>query len=263
MLELWWAFAMVGAVAGFIAGLLGVGGGLIMVPAFASLFAWAGVAEAELMHLALGTSMASIVATSSASMMAHQAKGAVLWSVVWPMTPGIVLGAYLMTLLVSGLSGTLLSTLFFVFMVLIALHMLANKKPKPSRQLPSSPLLTLVGSVIGGVSSLFSIGGGTLSLPFLTWCNVALPKAIGTSAGLGLPIALAGSIGYMVNGFSAQPYTLGYVVWPVVAIISVAAFGFAKLGAHVAHSLPAIWVKRCFIVLLVVLAVRLLIQAWL
>lgn len=262
-MDLWWlsAFVLLGAVTGLVAGLFGIGGGGLMVPVLTLLFAANAFPDHHLVHLALGTSMAAIVPTAIASLRAHHGHKAVLWPVVARLAPGVLLGTFAATFLASSLASEPLAIFFSVFMGYVALQMILNRKPKPSRQLPGTPALVATGTGIGGVSALVAIGGGTLTVPFLTWCNVRLPVAIGTSAAVGLPIALAGALGYVVNGWGASglpDYTLGYVYWPAVLAIASTSYFTAPVGARLAHRLPVVWLKRLFALLLVGLSLEML-----
>ena len=250
-----------GAVVGVFAGLFGVGGGGIMVPALTTLFVGKGFPPDQVVHLALGTSMAAIVMTSFSSMRAHHAREAVLWAVVRHMTPGILLGTFAATFLATYLSSKHLAIFFACFMGYVALQMILNVKPKPHRELPGALGLASVGTGIGVVSALVAIGGGSLSVPYLTWCNVNIRHAIATSAALGLPIALAGTLGYLFNGWGQvglPEYTLGFIYWPAVIVISLVSYFTTPYGAHLAHSLPIPTLKKGFAVLLVLLSLKML-----
>ncbi|WP_159564379.1 sulfite exporter TauE/SafE family protein [Budvicia diplopodorum] len=255
------AYLMLGAVVGFMAGLLGIGGGGIMVPILTALFAAQGVAQEHLVHMALGTSMASIVVTAYSSLRAHHRHQAVLWPVVWKITPSILIGTLLATWVAALLPTTVLGIFFSCFMAYVALQMILNIKPKPSRQLPGTVGISLAGLSIGGISAMVAIGGGSLTVAFLTWCNVRIQQAIGTSAAVGMPIALAGSIGYMINGWGASntpDYSVGYVYFPAVILISVVSFFTAPVGASLAHKLPVGTLKKVFAGLLILLSLKML-----
>lgn len=261
MTEFWWAYLALGAFAGFMAGLLGVGGGAIMVPVLTSIFLAEGFARSEVVHLALGTSMAAIVFTSISSLRAHHAHGAVLWRVVAGITPGILLGTFLATFIAARVPTTALALFFAVFMSYVALQMLLNIKPKPHRELPGPFGLSTVGVGIGGVSALVAIGGGALSVPFMTWCNVKPQHAIGTSAAIGLPIALAGTAGYLLNGWghpNLPPASLGFVHLPALAFVVAMSVATAPLGAKMAHRLPVAALKRIFAGMIMLLVTKML-----
>lgn len=251
----------VGAFSGLLAGLLGVGGGLVIVPMLTFIFASQQMPASYILHLALGTSLASIMFTSVSSLRAHHGRGAVNWQVFRSITPGILLGTLAGSWVAAQLSTRFLKGFFVVFLYYIALQMLLNVKPKPARQLPGAGGMLGVGGVIGGVSSLVGIGGGSMSVPFLLWCNVSLHNAIGTSAAIGFPIALAGAVGYVANGLSvgALPsHSLGFVYLPALAGVAVISIFTAPVGARLAHILPVPLLKKCFAFFLVVMGTKML-----
>ena len=255
------SYLVLGALTGVLAGLFGIGGGAVMVPVLTVLFAAQGFAPDYVVHLALGTSMAAIVPTSIASLRAHHQPGAVLLPAVQGLAPGILLGTFAATFLAAYLSPRPLAIFFCLFMTYVAAQMILNRKPSPSRELPGFVGLSGVGAGIGGISALVAIGGGTMTVPFLTWCNVRLQTAIGTSAAVGLPIALAGSMGYMLNGWgtaSLPQLTLGFVYWPAVIAMAAARFFTAPVGARLAHRLQVATLKKLFAGLVILLALQML-----
>ena len=255
----------VGAIAGVLAGLFGIGGGLVIVPMLVICFTWQGIPQEYMMHLALGTSMASIIFTSVSSFFAHHKRGAVQWLVVRRIVPGILMGTFLGTCIAARLSNNFLKIFFVIFLYYVAVQMLIDKKPKPSRELPGQLGMFGVGSTIGVVSSLVGIGGGTLSVPFMMWCNLAIHQAIGTSAAIGFPIAIAGTVGYIVNGLRVTglpEYSFGYAYLPAFVGIVCASVLTAPLGVRLAHSLPVARLKRLFAVLLLLVGTRMLIGAY-
>lgn len=257
---LFW-FLLLGGITGIFAGLFGIGGGGIMVPVLTFIFIKLGFPAEHIVHMALATSMGAIVPTAIASLRAHHARNAVLWNVVIKIAPGILLGTFAGTFLASYLSAPPLAIFFSCFMAFVALQMIVDRKPKPSRQLPETFVLSGVGTGIGAISALVAIGGGTLTVPFLTWCNITLPVAIGTSAAVGLPIAFSGALGYLINGLSVEnlpAHTLGYIYWPAVIAMATASFLTAPLGAKLAHSLPIALLKKLFAVLLISLSLQML-----
>jgi uncharacterized membrane protein YfcA len=261
MNEWFLGYLVLGAVAGFFAGLLGVGGGAIMVPVLAMMFAAQGFPEAHLMHLALGTSMATIVFTSISSLRAHHKHGAVVWPIVRDIAPGIVVGTLLGAQIAGRVPTKPLAIFFAIFIAYVAVQMILNVKPKPSRNLPGKAGMFGVGAFIGGISSLVAIGGGSLSVPFMTWCNVKVHHAIGTSAAIGFPIALAGTIGYMIAGYGAAELpagSFGFIYLPALAATVIVSMLMAPIGAKVAHSLPVATVKKIFAGLLVLLLAKML-----
>ncbi len=258
----WLLYVALGAFAGVLAGLLGVGGGLVIVPVLTFIFTAQHMPEAHILHLALGTSFASIMFTSVSSLRAHHRRGAVEWTVVRRISAGILVGTFAGSWVASQLSTRFLKGFFVVFLYYVAMQMLLNIKPKPHRQLPGLAAMSGVGGVIGGVSSLVGIGGGTMTVPFLVWCNVAIQRAIGTSSAVGFPIALAGAAGYLVNGLSAElpQYSLGFVYLPALAGISATSMMTAPLGAKLAHTLPIDLLKKIFALLLVVMGTKMLLS---
>ncbi len=265
MIETYWiiSFLILGSVVGFMAGLLGIGGGGIMVPVLTSIFILQGVAADKVVHLALGTSMASIIMTSFSSLTAHQKKSSINWHVVKTMVPGVLVGTFLATFLVAYLSSLYLALFFALFMAFVSIQMFLNKKPKPSKQLAGNLGLISAGSGIGAISALVSIGGGSMTVPYLTWQNVEIKKAIGTSAAIGLPLSLAGTFGYVLNGWgvdSGLNYNLGFVYLPAVLLISVTSFFTAPLGASVAHKMNVNSLKKVFAILLIILSLKMFVS---
>jgi uncharacterized membrane protein YfcA len=252
----------VGSIAGFIAGLLGIGGGMIIVPVVLWVLQMKGLGRIEhAQHLAVGTSFAIMVFTTFSSVMAQQRKGSVDWAVVRRMAPGMVVGVMIGSMLAKRLSNEALQVFFIVFVVLVALKTLTDAKPKPTRSLPGPAGLAAVGSLFGMASSWVGIGGGSLSVPFMLYCNVPVRTAVGTSAGLAWPIAVAGAVGYLYSGWNVAGLpegTLGFWYLPAVAVLSVATMLFAPLGVKAAHKLPPEKLKLAFGVLLLVIAARML-----
>lgn len=259
--EWWLAYIALGLFAGFMAGLLGVGGGAVMVPLLALMFDAQGIPREQVLHLALGTSMATIIFTALSSLRAHHRHGAVLWQTLAAFTPGVLLGTFLGSLVAVRISTSGLALFFACFTTCVAFQMMLNFKPKPHRNLPGRVGLGVAGGVIGGVSSLVAIGGGSLTVPYLAWCNVPVPKAIGTSAALGLPIAFFGTLGYLWNGWgqpSLPAGSLGYVYLPALLWVMAGSMAAAPFGARLAHRLPVVLLKRIFAGLLILLAVKML-----
>jgi uncharacterized protein len=256
---LWVLYPVFGSIAGVLAGLLGVGGGIVIVPMLVFLFSSQAFPQEHIMQMALATSLGSIMFTSVSSFLAHHKRGAVNWGIFKRITPGILIGTFGGTWVAAMLSTTFLKVFFACFLYYVASQMLLNFKPKPARQLPKAAGMCGVGGVIGVVSSLVGIGGGSLSVPFMSWCNVPMHTAIGTSAAIGFPIAVAGTLGYIANGLrlSGLPaWNLGYLNLP--ALMGLAAFSMltAPLGARLAHKLPVIALKRVFAFFLIIIATR-------
>jgi uncharacterized membrane protein YfcA len=255
-------YLALGAFAGVLAGLLGVGGGLVIVPVLTFIFTFQHLPEGHMLHLALGTSLASIMFTSVSSLRAHHLRGAVDWLVVRRISFGIMVGTFGGSWVAAQLSTRFLKGFFVIFLYFVATQMLLNIKPKPHRQLPGRVALFGAGGLIGSVSSLVGIGGGSMSVPFLVWCNVAIHRAIGTSAAIGFPIALAGAVGYVINGLSAPlpPYSFGFVYLPALAGVAAASIITAPFGAKMAHSLPIDKLKKIFALLLLVMGTKMLLS---
>jgi len=265
MFELEWIvlFLLLGAFVGFIAGLLGVGGGGILVPILTSLFVLQGVPANKVVHLALGTSMACIIITSLSSLRAHHIKGAVIWRIVKMMSFGIIIGTFISTFIASYLNSFYLALFFSVFMGLMAINMLRNKKDYQSKHNleDSSVLVTSTG--IGAISALVSIGGGSLTVPYLITHNIDVKRAIGTSAAIGFPISLAGTLGYLINGWSAEivlNYSIGFIYLPAVLLISITSFFTAPYGVKASHYLPVKVLKKLFALLLILLILKMLLS---
>ena len=250
--------ALLGLVTGFLAGLLGIGGGMIMVPFISAILSGRGVEPGLAVKMAIATSMATIIFTSVSSVRAHHQKGAVRWDIVKRLAPGIVLGAMVASLGVFALlKGAALYFVFAAFVAFSGSQMFLDKKPAPTRQLPGTPGLLGAGGVIGFLSGLVGAGGGFVSVPFMTWCNVAIHNAVATSAALGFPIALANVVGYVIAGQRLEglpPYAFGYLWLPALVVIASCSVLMAPLGAKAAHALPVRKLKRVFALVLFVLA---------
>jgi len=256
-------FCSIGAGVGILAGLLGVGGGLVIVPILVFIFNYQKVPPEIIMHLALGTSMASIIFTSVSSFMAHHKRGAVQWNIVRRIVIGILAGTFLGSCFASVMSTNFLKIFFVVFLYFISIQLLFNKKPRASRELPGLFGMFCTGNIVGFLSSLVGIGGGAISVPFMIWCNVVVHNAIGTSAAIGLPIAIAGTFGYIFNGWGVvglPDYSIGYVYLPALFGIAVTSVITAPLGVKLAHSLPVGKLKRIFALLLIVVGTRMLLK---
>ena len=254
------AYLGTGAVAGLLAGLLGIGGGLVIVPALAALYSLRGFPADNLMHFAIGTSLATIVPTSIASLLSHHRRGGIHWQAVRALTPGIVPGALGGAWLAGHISSPGLRLLFGGFELLVALQLLANRQPAAHHPLPGASRLGLAGAVIGAVSALLGIGGGTLTVPFLIWNRVDILRAVATAAACGLPVAIAGAAAFAASaagsdGTPAGMHT-GFIYWPAVAGIASTSILAAPLGARLAHYLPKPVLQRIFALVLVLIGLR-------
>lgn len=266
MIDLEWvlAYLSLGAVVGFFAGLFGIGGGLLLVPVLLLLFDKQHFPTEHNLHLALGTTMATILFTSLASMRKHHQHGAVNWRVVRSITPGILLGGLLGALFAGTVSPLALGLFFAVFVYLAAAQILLDIRPHAARQLPGAVGMTLTGAFTGWISSLVSIGGGTVVIPFLIWCNVTLRSAIATSAAIGFPVAVGGTAGYIFSGLDIPTLpnpSLGFVYVPALLWVATASVLTAPLGAKATHRMKIGLLRKMFAVLLLVLATRLLLRA--
>lgn len=253
-----------GALAGLCAGLFGVGGGIIIVPTLVYTLRWQQVSPEVLTHLAVGTSLATIVVTSLSSIRAHQQRGAVDWAIVRSMTPGIIVGSGLGAVTASVLSGAQLQLGFGCFVLLVAAQMGLGLSTAAHRNMPGPVGTVTAGSIVGWTSALFGIGGGSLTVPFLSWCNVAMQRAVAISAACGLPIALMGSLSYVWQGWGQSElpaWSTGYVYWPAFAGIVLSSSLCAGLGAALAHRLPGAWLKRLFALLMLAVGVKMIVDS--
>ncbi|WOE30334.1 MULTISPECIES: sulfite exporter TauE/SafE family protein [unclassified Acinetobacter] len=253
-------YLLIGAIAGFAAGLFGVGGGLIVVPILYVVFTYLNYDPTIVMHMAVGTSLATIIVTSISSILAHNNKGGILWPVVRNLAPGLIFGAFFGAGIADLLPGLWLQLLIGVFALSVGFKMFkgANVVVDPHHKLPSTAMQVVAGGGIGIASAIFGIGGGSLTVPFLNKCGVVMQKAVGTSAACGLPIAVAGALGFMWFGEQANiqlPNTIGYIQIYAFVGISVMSFITAKQGAKVAHQLSPAMLKKCFSMLLVVIGI--------
>lgn len=246
-------YLLLGAAAGVLAGLFGVGGGIIIVPVLVFSFTAQGFSPEILTQLAVGTSLATIIFTSINSVLAHHRQGAVQWPIVRWMSLGILLGAGVGALTAAAINGPQLQKLIGVFALVIAIQMAFGLQPRASAPVPGKLGLTAAGGVIGWASAIFGIGGGSLSVPFLTWRSVPIQQAVATSAACGLPIAVAGALSFMLLGWDnpqLPDWSLGFVYLPALAGIATTSMFFARFGARLAHRLSPRVLKRLFALLL-------------
>ena len=255
--------ALLGMATGFLAGLLGIGGGMLMVPFITIILTGKGYPPEYTVKMAVATSLASICFTSLSSVRAHHRRGAVLWPIVWLLAPGILLGALIGAQVAVALPGKVLSVLFAVFVAFSATQMFLNRRPKPTRTLPGRLGTFGMGGVIGLLSSLVGAGGAFVSVPFMTWCNVKIHDAVGTSAALGFPIAFAGTLGYIWAGQGLPqmpPGSFGYLYLPGLIVVSIASMTMAPLGARTAHRMDIQPLRKLFAVVLYILAAYFLLR---
>lgn len=254
---------LIGTATGFLAGLLGIGGGMVMVPFLTMILTAKGYPPDYTVKMAVATSLATICFTSLSSVRAHDRRGAVLWPVVKVLAPGILVGSLLGAQIAVALSGKLLGMLFAIFVAFSATQMFLHRKPKPSRTLPGPVGTLAVGTVIGTLSALVGAGGAFVSVPFMTWCNIKIHNAVGTSAALGFPIALAGTLGYIWAGHGLPqmpPGTIGYLYLPGLVIIAAASMLMAPLGARTAHRMDVKPLRKVFACVLYCLAAYFLLR---
>lgn len=254
--------ALLGLATGFLAGLLGIGGGMMMVPFITIILSNRGVSPDLSVKMAIATSMATIIFTSLSSVRAHHQRGAVRWDIVQRLAPGIVMGSIIGSLGVFALlKGSYLAIFFGLFVSFSATQMFLDKKPKPTRQMPGTTGQLAAGGVIGFLSGLVGAGGGFISVPFMTWCNVAIHSAVATSAALGFPIAVANVVGYAISGQTVQDLpagSFGYIWLPALGVIAMCSVMTAPIGARAAHSIPVGKLKRVFASILYLLAAYML-----
>lgn len=255
------AYLLIGAFAGLLAGLFGIGGGMVIVPVLVIAFEFMNFDGSVLTHMAVATSLATIVFTAISSVRTHHQKGAVDWPLVKKLSIGILLGAVLGALTADALSGSGLQIVIGLSALLMSIQMGLGLKPKPTRVLPATKGLVVAGGSIGWASALFGIGGGSLTVPFLTWCNHPMQRSVATAAACGFPIALVGALSNIAIGWDnmALPEnTLGYVYWPAFIGIIITSVPFARLGAKLAHKLSAEKLKKLFAVMLLLVAIKFL-----
>jgi len=254
-------FAITGMLAGTAAGLLGIGGGMIVVPCLVFILSYYGIHLHVVMHVAVATSLAVMMFTATASIHSHHQRGNVLWPVFYQLIPGIIVGVIMGAIFADFLPTDVLKVIFAIFLILVAIRMFIIFVPKPHRQLPGPWPRRGFASLIGLKSGLLGVGGGALTVPFLIWCNVPMKNASGISAACTLPIAITGTIVTIITGLNNthNHFSLGYVYWPAVITIALFSVLFVRLGARLQTMLPVNTVKRIFAVLLLIAAINLLV----
>lgn len=256
------AYLIAGVFAGITAGLFGVGGGLVVVPILVFVFHWQGFSAEVLTHLAIGTSLATIVFTSASSVIKHNQNGGVLWPIFKPMSIGIMLGAFLGVSTMVQLDGELLKKLFGIFAIAVSVKMLFKVNVDARKALPSRSVFVGAGIVVAWVSSIFGIGGGTLTVPFLSRFRIAMKQVVGTSAACGLPIALFATVSNMVIGSGVEDrpeWSVGFVYLPALLGIALTSIYFARIGANLAHYLPEALLSKLFSAFLMIVGIKFLI----
>ena len=259
------AYAAAGAIVGFLAGMLGIGGGMTLVPILSAIFAAQALTPDHTVHLALGTAMASIVFTSSASVREHHRHAAVDWGIVKRMVPGMLLGALLATIATGWISQRALALAFATIVFAGATQILIGRKPSAHAQMPGAAIVFAVGTAIGVISGLVSAGGTFLTVPFMLYCGVRMHTAIGTGAAIGIPVAIVGTLGYIISGWRVDmlpPWSIGFIYIPALALLVAGSIVTAPMGARHAHKLPVNTLRRVFACLLYVLATKMVVTYW-
>lgn len=260
---MWLEFMAIGLVAGYLAGFLGIGGGFVVVPALTYIFLQDTELSGMAIHYAVATSLSTMLVTSLSSIWAHQKRGAVQWGVVRTLAPGLVLGAILGAAIADQLPGKVLTQVFGAFALLAGLQLVVAKQPEAHRDLPGKFATGLIGTLFGAISSLVGIGGGSLTAPWLMWHRIRAQLAVATAAACGYPIALAGTISYVLLGRlgETQASASGYVHLPAFIGIAVTSALAAPLGVAMVHRLPPQVVRRAFGVFLLLVGMRMLLSA--
>ncbi|MBC7500240.1 MAG: sulfite exporter TauE/SafE family protein [Herminiimonas sp.] len=248
---------VLGVAVGFAAGLLGIGGGMLLVPFMTLILTAKDFPKEMIVHMAIATSLATIMFTSISSVRAHHKRGAVSWHIVKLLAPGILIGSWFGPWIGAQMNSSQLALFFAVFVTLSATQMLLDKKPAGTRDLPQAGGMLAAGGVIGILSGLVGAGGGFVSVPFMTWCNVKIHNAVATSAALGFPIALSGTLSNIYFGMQEPNLpagSLGFIYLPALLVVSLASVTTAPLGARTAHRLPVKTLKKVFAFVLFALA---------
>jgi len=264
-MEWWWAYLALGAFVGFFSGLLGIGGGSALVPVLAFIFSAKGFAPEHIVHLALGTGIATIIFTSASSARSHHQRLSVNWGAMLKMMPGVIAGTFGGALAAGWLDARLLTVAFTLLIYALATQMLLDARPATAGSLPGATTMAAAGGIIGFVSSLTATGGASLTVPFLMTRGLGVHEAIGTAAAVGWPLALAGTLGYIVAGAGKAglpDWSAGFIYAPAVAWIVVASMAMAPVGARVAHRTPGRTLKRVFAIVLYLLATNMLVSTF-
>ncbi len=264
MLAIFAIYGLIGAIVGVLAGMLGIGGGIVIVPILLMTFNYEGISPEIAMYLAIGTSLASIIFTGISSAFSHHRYANIVWSIVKMVTPGILIGSYVGSFFASEIPTKYLQILFSLFLFFVSIQMLSGKQPKASAHMPGFFGMILAGIVVGIVASLVGIGGGVLSVPFMLYHNIDMRKAIGTSAAIGIPIALSGSFGYFINGLGVADlpqYAAGYIYLPALGGIVLLSIFTAPLGVRLAQVLPIAQVRKYFALFVIIVGIRMFLKA--
>lgn len=263
MLSIEWilVYILLGLFVGFMGGLLGVGGGGILVPLLTLSFVYQGFPASNVIHLALGTSLASMIFSSLASTRAHTRRGTVAWNIAYKLATGVLVSVFIVTRLALHVNSRYLALFFAFFMPLISVQMFMSWQPKVSQRPITSSGLFLAGTLIGAVSSLAAVGGGILTVMYLSARSMDMKNAVGTSAAIGVAISIAGTGAYITNGWSNTlhaPLTLGFIYVPAFVLISIASSLAAPYGVIWSHRLPEPHLRKLFALLCLILSARML-----
>lgn len=247
-----------GSISGFLAGLLGIGGGMILVPFMIVVFNHLGFNQNIIVHMAIATGMATILFTTTSAIWAHHKHNSIDWKLVLALSPGLILGSLFGgSEIFEAIDTSWLSLVFAIFIVYTSIQMIINKKPAAGRELPGRVGLFSFGVFTGIVASLVGAGGAFITVPFLLWCNVKPHTAMASSSGLGFPIAAAATIGYIYGSWgnpNLPEHSLGFIYIPAVLCIAAVSIFTAPLGAKMARKLNVTQLKRIFGVMLFLLA---------
>ncbi|MFB2660566.1 sulfite exporter TauE/SafE family protein [Shewanella mangrovisoli] len=263
LLSVFFICLALGAFVGFMAGLLGIGGGLIVVPALLYILPSVGITSAQLPHIAIATSLAAIILTSISSARAHHKRGNVPWGLFRTMFPGIILGALMSGFIAEQIPAATLRQGFAVFVMLMAIQMAYPFKTESNRELPNSMILFVVAMIVAAIAGLMGIGGGVLLVPFLTYFGLQMRLAVGFSAATGLLISLSGSLGYIIAGFNAPDLpegTLGYIYLPALFGLIITSILMAPVGVKAASTWPTSVLKKIFALLLLCVGLKLILS---
>ena len=255
------ALCAMGIFGGFAAGLLGIGGGMILVPFMTMIFESLQVPPQLIVHMAIATCLATILFTSISSVRAHHLQGAVQWRIVRLLSPGILVGSWIGPWIGKQMNTMVMALFFGIFVAVAATQMLIETKPGAHRDLPGPGGMFAAGGVVGVLAGLVGAGGGFVSIPFMTWCNVRIHSAVATSAALGFPIALAGTLSNIYFGWGEADlpkYSFGFIYLPALAVIATASVLMAPLGARTAHKWPVQRLRKVFAFILYALAIYML-----
>ncbi|MFW6277927.1 MAG: sulfite exporter TauE/SafE family protein [Halorhodospira sp.] len=259
----WSIYLLTGALAGTAAGLFGIGGGMIIVPVLLLVFELRGIDPTVITHLAIGTSVATVVITTAGSARGHYRLGAVDTAAFLRLAAGMIPAAAAGSVIAGHLPGEVLQQVFGVFLLLVSLYMLSGWQPRQRATGHAYQGLAVPGAGVGLLSTMLGIGGGVITVPYLLWRGVAMHRAVGTSAATAVPLSLAGTLGYLVAGWG-QPQlpagATGYLYWPAFLGVATASLGASSLAAHLAHRIPARRLRRLFSAVLLLVALRLLLS---